>query len=354
MKKVFILAAAVLMMAGCQNKNAEQKEHLRCVEVIKPQPLSGESVLTYSGKVKETKQVNVAFKTGGPIDKIHVRVGDHVKKGQLLAEIESSDYMLGVKNYEAQYKQLKSEVERIKVLYERKSVSQNDYEKAVTGLKQLEVALQSSHNKVKYCKLYAPSDGVILAVNYNPSELVDAGMAVFSLLEDTELQVIFDIPASVYQDQEQFERFYCLAAFEPEKRVPMTLATITPKADGNNLYRVYLDFKGNADKRFTPGTSVQVEIYSKPSDNGQHYVSVPLRTICQREAEPFVWGINPDSTLRKQVVTIASLESQGNARISSGLDGTETLVRAGASTLQEGEKVRILDSNSQTNIGNQL
>ena len=332
-----------MLLIACGNKSAKQAERLRCVEVVQPETVSDEVVTTYSGRVKETNLVNVAFKTAGPIDKIHVRVGDHVKQGQLLAEIEESDYLLGVQNYEAQYRQLQSEVERIKVLYERKSVSQNDYEKAQTGLKQLEVALKASRNQVQYCKLYAPSDGVIVAVNYNPSELVDAGMTVFSLLEDTERQVIFDLPASVYHDRQTLDRCFCRASFAPGERVPMRLATITPKADNNQLFRAYMDFQGKADERFTPGMSVQVEVCRKASQAEQGSVTVPLRAVCQREDVPFVWILQADSTLRKQEVNIASLDAQGKAHIRTGLDGSETIVRAGAATLQEGEKVKVID-----------
>ena len=342
----------LLVLFGC-HKNANQNEPLHCVEVIKPQMVANQAKLTYSGKVKENKQINVAFKVGGPIDKIHAQVGDRVRKGQLLAEIESSDYQLGVMNYEAQYEQLKNEVERITVLYEKKSVSQNDYEKAIAGLKQLEVAVQVNRNKLNYTKLYSPADGVIVAVNYHASELVDAGMAVFSLIEDNNLQVIFDIPASVYAHRADFAQFECYTTFDSQNPIAMQLVTVVPKADDNQLYRVYLRFKNATNRSITPGMNVEVNILMNQPDE-QKNVSVPLRAICQRDEETFVWVVNADSTLRKQPVGIANIDMHGNACISEGLDGTESVVQVGAATLQDGERVRILQEKSATNIGNQL
>ena len=336
-----MMAVLVALLSGCSG-NSSSTARLRCVETIQPERLSDQTSLSFTGKVKETKQVNVAFKTGGAIDKVHVRVGDHVHAGQLLAELDDSDYRIGLQTSEAQYAQMKSEVERLQVLYERKSISENDYEKALVGLKQIEAMLQGNTNRVNYCKLYAPTDGVILEVNYHPAELVDAGMAVFSLLEDSEMQVVFDLPATMYGRQASFDAFYCRTSYAPKERFPMDLAAITPKADNNQLYRVYLNFEGKADKRFTPGMNVLVDVCTRPQAEERDIVLVPLRTVCQREEMPFVWVINPDSTLRKQVVVLAGVDAEGNARISSGLDGTETLVRAGASTLQDGEKVRVL------------
>jgi len=244
MKKLVLLlpmmAVWLVLLPGCSNNSSDSTARLRCVETIRPEKLSDHTSLCFAGKVKETKQVNVAFKTGGAIEKVHVRVGDHVRAGQLLAELDDSDYRLGLQNAEAQYSQMKSEVDRLKVLHERKSISENDYEKALTGLKQVEIALKANTNQVNYCKLYAPSDGVIMEVNYHHAELVDAGMAVFSLLEDSELQVVFDLPASLYSRQASFDCFYCHTSYAPEERVVMELAAITPKADNNQLYRVYL------------------------------------------------------------------------------------------------------------------
>ena len=350
---LLMIALMPVFFTAC-HRSSNNHAGLRCVEVITPAPLSGEEVFTFPGKIKETKQVNVAFKTGGAIEEVYVQVGDHVRKGQLLARIDDADYLLGVRNDEALYNHMKDEVERLQVLYEHKSISKNDYEKALVGMTQLEVALQASRNRVNYCKLYAPADGVILAVNYHAAELVDAGMAVFSLLEDTELQVIFDIPAQVYQKRASFGPIYSRASFEPDKRVAMSLAAITPKADNNQLYRVYLDFKDHADKRFTPGTSVQVDVCCQADASHAQGVSVPLRTVCMREDKPFVWVLNPDRTLLPKEVVIAGVDAQGNARISSGLDGSETLVKAGAATLQAGEKVRVIETRSQSNIGDQL
>lgn len=336
-----LLAVMAMIETGCSSKSSRAAAHLRWVEAIQPEQLSDHTSLSFAGKVKETKQVNVAFKTGGAIEKVHVRVGDHVRAGQLLAELDDADYRLGLQTAEAQYAQMKSEVDRLKVLYERKSISENDYEKALVGLKQIEVSLQTNTNRVNYCKLYAPSDGVILEVNYHPAELVDAGMAVFSLLEEEELQVVFDLPASLYGRRATFDAFYCRSSYAPDKRVPMELAAITPKADNNQLYRVYLNFKRAAHQPFTPGMNVLVDITTQPQAEERGIVIVPLRTVCQREQTPFVWVINPDSTLRKQTVVLDGVDAEGNARISSGLDGTETLVRAGAATLQDGEKVRV-------------
>ena len=140
-------------------------------------------VINHSGIVREAHTISLGFKTAGQIERIHVREGDYVRQGQLLAELDDADYRLGVEALQIQYDQLEDEVERTKRLFDQKSVSVNDYEKAVAGLRQLGVQLQVNKNKLDYTKLYAPIDGYVQSVNFSPAEMVDAGTALFTLLD---------------------------------------------------------------------------------------------------------------------------------------------------------------------------
>ena len=134
-------------------------------------------VINRPGIVREAHTISLGFKTAGQIERICVKEGDYVRRGQLLAELDNADYRLGVEALQIQYDQLEDEVGRTKQLFDRKSISANDYEKAVAGLRQLGVQLQVNKNKLDYTKLYAPTDGYVQSVNFSPAEMVDAGSA---------------------------------------------------------------------------------------------------------------------------------------------------------------------------------
>ena len=78
--------------------------------------------MTYPGRVKAAADVDLAFRVAGPIIRIPVQVGSFVRKGEVIAEIDPRDYELQYKATEAEYKQIKSEAERVIELYNRKSV----------------------------------------------------------------------------------------------------------------------------------------------------------------------------------------------------------------------------------------
>jgi len=133
----------------------------------------------------------------------------------------------------------------------------------------------------------------------------------------------------------------------------MRIASITPKADNNQLYKVLLNFLGATGKDVTPGVNMDVEfIMTEMGVIGNH--SVPLGAVFEDNGRRCVWVVNADSTVTRREVTVKDIASDGTATITGGLDGSETIVKAGTHALQEGEKVRIINQTSETNVGGLL
>lgn len=322
------------------------------VMVTTPEAMEGTVVKNYSGIVCEAHTINLGFKTPGQIERILVAEGDYVHKGQLLAELDDADYRLGVEALQIQYDQLKDEVGRTEQLYRQKSISANDYEKATAGLRQLGVQLQANKNKLNYTKLYAPTDGYIQAVNFSPAEMVDAGTALFTLLDVSRMEVVADIPVAEYQQRDRFTRYFSRVAGSASE-LPMQLLSLTPKADGNQLYQLRLAFVGQPDKQLTAGMNVEVGIVMADT-TATTGVVVPLCAVFRDGDTSCVWVLGADSTLVKQQVVLDGSDSRGRAVIREGLTGSEQIVRAGVNALQEGEKVRVIERSSKTNVGGLL
>jgi len=145
------------------------------VMTVTPVNRQESAVRNFSGVVKENSTVSLSFRTPGQIRSILVKEGSHVKRGQLVATLDTKDYQLQVDAAQTQYNQMKNEVERLRQLHEGKSLTGNDYEKAVSGLEQLRIQLQNAKNQLSYTSLRAPVDGTIQKVNFEPSEMVNAG-----------------------------------------------------------------------------------------------------------------------------------------------------------------------------------
>lgn len=351
MKTNVCMAVAFLLLCGCTGREQETARE-RSVYLTRPEALGEETVKSYSGIVKEAHEISLGFKTAGQIARIHVAEGDRVRRGQLLAELDDADYRLGVEALQVQYDQVRDEVKRTERLLAQKSISPNDYEKASAGLKQLEVQLQANKNKLNYTKLYAPVDGYIQAVNFSPAEMVDAGTTLFSLLDVSQMEVTVDIPGSLYRQRGEFVRFACRAAGIDEA-MPLVLTSLTPKADGNQLYRMQLAFEQRPDSRLTAGMNVEVEVALGDSTAARGF-AVPLQALFQQGDSACVWLFRPDSTVTCRQVELDGIDGEGRAVVSKGLTGDEPIVRAGVHVLKEGEKVRVIEAPRSTNVGGLL
>lgn len=346
----FMLLAVAAVLISCTG--AKEEVIIPRVHVIEPQPVTGENRKNYTGITEVENEIGLAFKTPGELKKIHVHEGDYVSEGDLLAELDDKDYKLGVEAIQIQYDQLKTEVARIEKLYKQKSISENDYEKAQSGLKQLAVQLQVNKNKLNYTKLYAPASGYIQSVNFSEAEMVDAGTILFKLLNISAMEIYVDIPVVEYQQRSTFKEYYCKVPGIAEPQ-PLKLISITPKADGNQLYRAKFKFNNSNIKHLTAGMNVELTILSA-SENTSSTYTLPMSSIFKDGQQACVWQLNPDSTLTKQAVEVSEKLYEGKAHITSGLQGGEKIVRTGVNQLQQGEKVTPIENQTQTNVGDLL
>lgn len=349
MKQNVIVIAAALLIGACAGRGASDSI-LRCVEVTSPVSVSQNDSYLAAGMVQEAHKIKLGFKTAGQIEKICVHEGARVEKGQLLAKLDSKDYQLGLDAAQIQYDQLSKEVERMTALLEKNGISQNDYDKATSGLRQLGIQLEAQRRKVEYTSLFAPVDGYIVAVNYSPAEMVDAGTPVLDFIDVNGMEVLVDIPVSLYLRRRSFGSIFCTTSYG--ERMNLKLLSIAPRADGNQLYQMRLAFASRVDARLTSGMNVEVSL-SMRGENRDGAYTLPLRSVFSCDGEECVWVVGEDSALELRKVRTSGVDGE-NIVVVYGLDGSENVVRAGAANLQPGEKVKVLPCASKTNVGGLL
>ena len=342
MKNTAIILLLTIFLIVCCNHEKIQKETVKTVKVFEVSRYGDEKTESFPGKVKAASEVNLSFRISGLIYEITVKEGEYVHKGQILAELDSRDYALQFSATEAEYNRIKSEAERIIQLYEKQSVAENDYDKAVSGLKQITAKFNSHKNSLEDTKLKAPIDGYIQKRFFGAGETIGAGLPVFSIISADMPEVIINIPASVYIQSSNFEKFTCNFDLFPEKIFPLELISINHKANMNQLHTVRLKLlKKEGYSIPSPGISTMVTIYFKQED--RELVSIPLTALFEIDNNPSVWVYNEE----EQVVIVRNVKvneilSSGIAVISNGLQTGEKIVSAGVHTLANGERVKKL------------
>ena len=185
--------------------------------------------LQFPGKVKAAQDVNLAFRVSGTIRKIYVKEGSRVRAGQLLADLDPTDYQVQLDATEAQYRQIKAEAERVIALYEDQGTTPNDYDKAVYGLKQITAKYKHHKDELAYTRLYAPFDGYIQSKLFEAHETVGAGMPVLSMIGNGLPEVVINLPANEYINRDKFSDYSCTFDLYPDRTYPLKLISVTPK-----------------------------------------------------------------------------------------------------------------------------
>ena len=341
-----------LLFWECGNQNVAEQV-IRKVKLETVRQADTIEVRTFPGRVRETAELNLAFRVAGPIVSFEVKEGDYVRSGQLIAQMDKRDYEIQLNAAQAKYEQVKAEAERVIELYNRQSVAVNDYDKAVSGLRMVEANLELAKQQLNDTRLIAPESGYIQRVNFKRNELVDAGMPVATLLDVSRYQVEVDIPVSIYTSRNNIISF---SAFQPvlgDAPLDLKLLGINRKASHNQLYRLNLAVDNTDYMDLAPGMDVQVNILL--SNDKDLLVCVPLTSLFHKEGNSFVWVYNPSSqTVGSREVTTGKLTGDGRVHIITGMQPGEQVVVAGVSLIGENDKVEPIDQVAGTNVGGLL
>ena len=132
MKRIYWILTSISLysLLSCSNgaKDTQEYQTVKTDTVISA---GGQTSLQYPGKVKAAQDISLAFRVSGTIQKIYVKDGARVQAGQLLAELDPTDYQVQLDATEAEYKQIKAEAERVMALYKDNGTTPSANDKAV-------------------------------------------------------------------------------------------------------------------------------------------------------------------------------------------------------------------------------
>lgn len=355
MKQIYFILTgiALLLLTSCGRRTQEAKGE-QTVKIDSVMSADAQTFLQYPGKVKAAQDISLAFRVSGTISKIHVKDGTRVSEGQLLAELDPTDYQVQLDATEAEYQQIKAEAERVIALYKENGTTPNANDKAVYGLKQITAKYKHHQDQLAYTRLYAPFNGYVQKRLFEAHETVGAGMPVLSMVSASIPEVEINLPAAEYIRREQFNRYHCTFDIYPGQVYPLKPISVTPKANANQLYSMRLQLTADNQAIPSPGMNTMVTIYCNAGN--ANTLSVPTQAILQKDGKSYVFVYNPaDNTVHSHEVSPLRLLSNGRSLISSDeLKPGDRIVSSGVRHIKDGEKVKPLPRITNTNIGGLL
>src|SRR5215470_12362568 len=182
MRIILISAAVAIVLQAC-NGNAREKKSVINSEAIPVRLLAinqdtASNVISASGSLSTQDEARLSFKIGGIIERIFVKEGDHVKKGQLLATLKSAEIAAQVEQVQLAVEKSQRDYQRAENLYNDSVATLEQLQNAKTGVEMARQNLRQVAFNQQYSRIYAPADGFVARKIGNEGELATAGSPI--------------------------------------------------------------------------------------------------------------------------------------------------------------------------------
>lgn len=304
-----------------------------------------------SGSIAPWQEAIVGARVGGlTLSEVSVNVGDRVKRGQVIARLDTAllqadeaQLAASVGQAEATLAQADANSERSNALKESGGISGQDILQAVTtastargGLAAAKATLLSKRLQLQYGDVRAPDDGTISSRSATVGGVAAVGQELFRLIRQDRLEWRGELTAAQ------------LSLIAHDQRVMLTLPDGTRTSarvrqtspilsDKSRLATVFADIDPGSAARANMYAAAQIEIARTPG-----WV-VPAVSVVIRDGRSYVFTLLGDETSYKVAIRPVTVgRRQGSeAEIASGLTGTEHVVAQGAGFLADGDLVRL-------------
>ncbi|MEO1244726.1 MAG: efflux RND transporter periplasmic adaptor subunit [Pseudomonadota bacterium] len=346
MQTTRIIALSLLLplgagIAGCSVGEASAPA-ATTEETAAPVPV--ETAFAHRGDIYATYQATttiasdadapVLAKVGGDVVEILVEEGDQVSKGDVLARLDGERLRLEMLSAKANLERTQGEYERLGDLHERKLVSAASYEGLKYDLDALSATYKLARLNYEYSAIRAPISGVVSSRDVKLGANVTVNQVVFRVTDTRELLAHLQIP------QTELAKFAAghTATLEVDsmrgRRFEATIARISPTIDTRNGTFRATALIDNSGGELAPGMFARFTIaYEKHED----VIIIPADAVLVEDNEASVYVVSGDEVNKRVIET--GVRANGRLEVLKGLDGSETVVVVGQSSLREGSKV---------------
>lgn len=355
------LLVPILAAFGC-GKEEKPPEVIRSIRWIKVVETTTMQVRMISGTTKPVDQTALSFAVGGTVETVKVRLGDQVRKGQVLAELDQQPFVLGVRDAEAGLSKAqanrverRANYERYLALYESNNASKAEldearasFDSATSQVKAATAQLGLARRDLRKTRLIAPFNGTISVKEIEPHVEVRRGKAIFGLDgEESGFEVSSAVPETLVLRLNVGDEADVVFPGLNNRRVPGVLTEVGVRSRAATTFPVTVQLQEEFPA-LRSGMSVEVAFqYIPESETGEPVatgIAVPIAAILMgAEKTTFVFIYDEkSSTVKKTQIKVLNLRDNDVIIEPETLKAGDILVTAGVQFLTDGQKVNLM------------
>jgi membrane fusion protein (multidrug efflux system) len=351
-------ALLVFLVTGCGT--AEDKKEAPTVTevpVIQLQQTDTSLSRDYVADIQAVKNVEIRARVKGFIEQIFVDEGQLVRKGQLLFKVSNKEFLIernrakaNVAGAVAAARIAQLEMERVKVLVDKKVIAKSELDLAKARLNDAEAkvaearaAIADADNKISYTSVRSPFSGVIDRIPLKIGSLVDDGILLTTISDIHEMYAYFDVSENEYL---QYQKTMS-GKFKADKAAALILSDGSRYPFGGHIETQEAQFSDNTSSiafraRFpNPGSmlkhgaSGKVQLISKLDDK----LLVPQKSVLEIQDKSFVFVVGGDNKVKMQSF-VPEVRISEYYVVKSGLSAGDKIVYEGVQNIRDGAEIK--------------
>lgn len=348
---VLVSSVLALALSGC-SKEAPAPTPERAVRTLVVSETGGVIEREFSADIRARSESRLGFRVPGKISRRLVELGQAVRAGQVLGQLDPQDLRLqqdaaraGLAAAEANAIQAAADLKRFKELKAQGFISEAELDRHNTMATAAEASLRQARaqagvqsNQTSYAALVADAPGVITAVDMEPGQVVNAGMPVLTLAHDGPRDAVFAVPEDMGQAVRGLvgkKDAIKVRRWGGQEWVPATVREVAAAADP--LTRTFQAKADVGKAGFELGQSASVAFNTPVRVAGG--VRIPLYALAERDGHSMVWVLDGSSMTVKPVPVVTGDVTGNVILVAKGLTPGQEIVTAGVHALNPGQKV---------------
>ena len=341
-KNLILSTIALAMLAGCSgNKDKASQKDVDEAIPVKVQKLERTDIaktLDYAANLEADKQVFYAPAATGRIEKIYVEVGDRIKKGQLLVEMDKTNLIQA----ETQLKNLETEYNRAVQLNKTGSISKQAYDAAVT---QYEVAKSNVAFLKENTRMEAPFDGIVTGKYFEDKELYTGGSfggatkpSVIAIEKINPVKAYVNLSEQYYLTVKPGPKVQLKSNIYPDRVFEGTVSIVYPSIDpASRTFTVEVKIP-NSDEALRPGMYGTINFFI---GNTETVVAPAIAVLKLQGSNDRYVFLNKDGKAKRVAVKLGRRFEDQVELISNDIHEGDELVVVGQGRLVDGSPISI-------------
>ncbi|MCL1077585.1 efflux RND transporter periplasmic adaptor subunit [Parashewanella spongiae] len=338
-----ILAIALSgALTACSKGDAEEKkEETYAIPVETAIVTTGDVGSFYSttATLEAPEEAEVVTRVAGLIEQLHTEEGMQVKKGQLLATIDSRRQLYQYQQSEAEVKVIEQELERLNKMTNKQFISADSISKLQYNLQAATAQRDLAKLQLTESEVRSPIDGVIAKRFVKAGNMIKEFEPLFHVVRQDELHAIVHLPEQQLSNLKIDQQASVSSTLNPDYRASANVIRISPVVDATSgTFKVTL-LLPNADNQFKSGMFTRTELQY---DTHQQVTVVPYNALVNQDNNYAIYVIDNGKANQKDVTI--GYQQDGLVEILSGVNLGEQIVIRGQHNLKDQSDVEVINS----------